>query len=59
MCSVCPCCTAATLLGKDNLLVVKDSARHLKLRTLLQPAFSADAIRTFLPAIEALVARCA
>lgn len=47
----------ATLLGKDNLLVVKDPVRHAKLRALLQPAFSADAIKTYLPAIEALVAR--
>jgi cytochrome P450 len=47
----------STLLGKDNLLVVKDSLRHATLRALLQPAFSAEAIRTYLPAIQALVAR--
>lgn len=47
----------ATLLGKDNLLVVKDPLRHATLRALLQPAFSAEAIKTYLPAIQALVAR--
>lgn len=48
---------AATLLGKDNLLVVKDPLRHATLRALLQPAFSAEAIKTYLPEIQALVAR--
>lgn len=48
---------AAQLLGFDNLLVVKDSQRHAKLRALLQPAFSGDAIKTYLPAIDVLVAR--
>jgi cytochrome P450 len=47
----------ATLLGKENLLVVKDPERHARLRALLQPAFSADAIKAYLPDIEALVAR--
>jgi len=49
--------TPATLLGRDNLLVVKDPVRHAKLRALLQPAFSAEAIKSYLPAIQALVAR--
>jgi cytochrome P450 len=48
---------AADLLGQDNLLVVKDPARHAQLRALLAPAFAADAIKAYLPAIEALVAR--
>lgn len=60
LCS-CTCCrlhpSAATLLGRDNLLVVKDPERHARLRALLQPAFNADAIKAYLPAIEALVAR--
>lgn len=45
------------MLGQDNLLVVKDAARHAQLRALLAPAFAADAIKAYLPAIEALVAR--
>lgn len=49
--------TSADLLGKNCLLVVKNPARHTYLRTLVQPAFSADAIKAYLPAIEALVAR--
>jgi cytochrome P450 len=40
---------AGTLLGEDSLLVVRDPERHRRLRALLQPAFSADAIATYLP----------
>eukprot|EP00775_Hariotina_reticulata_P007859 gene7859-8055_t len=47
----------ATLLGEDSLLVVKDPERHKQLRTLLQPAFSSDAIATYLPDIQTLVSR--
>ena len=36
---------------------MKDPLRHATLRALLQPAFSAEAIKTYLPAIQALVAR--
>lgn len=46
---------AATLLGEDSLLVVADPDRHKYLRTLLQPAFNADAIATYLPDIQSLI----
>lgn len=48
---------AATLLGDDCLLVVKNPKRHAYLRTLLAPAFSADAISSYLPDIQVLVGR--
>lgn len=45
------------LLGEDNLLCIKDPERHKKLRVLLQPAFAADAVATYLPDIQALITR--
>lgn len=37
--------------------MVEDHARHAYLRTLLNPAFNAASIASYMPAIEALVAR--
>eukprot|EP00878_Enallax_costatus_P006453 GHUV01006765.1.p1 GENE.GHUV01006765.1~~GHUV01006765.1.p1 ORF type:complete len:278 (+),score=70.74 GHUV01006765.1:164-997(+) len=47
----------ATLLGEDSLLIVADPNRHKYLRTLLQPAFSADSIATYLQDIQSLIER--
>lgn len=47
---------AVTLMGEKSLVLVQEP-HHKYLRALLQPAFSKEAVHSYLPAIEALVLR--
>lgn len=42
------------MMGDKNLVLVQEP-RHKYLRTLLQPAFSKEAVNSYLPDIQALV----
>lgn len=47
-------CPAVKMMGDKNLVLVQEP-RHKYLRTLLQPAFSKEAVNSYLPDIQALV----
>lgn len=48
--------SAVTLMGDRSLVLVQEP-HHKYLRGLLQPAFSKEAVYSYLPAIQALVDR--